>query len=82
MNFQTKNISIMNTRKLKIGVEEAKTARPCCRGLIIAHFEEALVKQQVTEILTVLSSSYGGKIIIIIQTLVILFDITNIVIFF
>ena len=82
MNFQTKNISIMNTRKLKIGVEEAKTARPCCRGLIIAHFEEALVKKQVTEILTVLSSSYGGKKIIIIQTLVILFDITNIVIFF
>ena len=28
MNFQTKNIAIMNTSKLKIGVREAKTARP------------------------------------------------------
>ena len=44
----------MNTSKLKTGVEEAKAARPCCRDLIIAHFEEALVKQQVTEILTTL----------------------------
>ena len=44
----------MNTSKLKIGVEETKTARPCCRGLIIAHFERALGKQQITEILTIL----------------------------
>ena len=44
----------MNTGKLEIGVKETKTARPCCRGLIIAHFECALVKQQMTEILTIL----------------------------
>ena len=42
----------MNT--IKIGVEETKTARPCCRGLIIAHFDRALGKQQITEILTFL----------------------------
>ena len=42
----------MNT--LKIGAEETKTARPCCRGLIIAHFERALGKQQITEILIIL----------------------------
>ena len=47
-------IAIMNTSKLRIGVEETKTARPCCRGLIIAHFERALGKQQITEILTFL----------------------------
>ena len=40
--------------KLKIGVEEAKTARPCCHGLIIAHFEQALDERQMTEILTIL----------------------------
>ena len=57
--------------KLKIGVEKAKTARPCCRGLIIVHFEEALSEQQMTEILTILKSSFDGKIKIIIQTLVI-----------
>ena len=34
----------MNT--LKIGVEETKTARPCCRGLIIVYSERALDKQQ------------------------------------
>ena len=44
----------MNTSKLKIGVEETKAARPCYRGLIIAHFERALGKQQMTEILTIL----------------------------
>ena len=52
MNFQ--NIPIMNTSKIKIGVEEAKTARPCFRGLIIAHFEQVLGEQQMTEILTIL----------------------------
>ena len=54
----------MNTSKLRIGVEETKTARPCCRGLFIAHFKLALGKQQMTEILTM-------EIIIKIQTLVI-----------
>ena len=49
-----KNIAIMNTSKLKIGVQETKTARPCCRGLIIAYFEQALGGQQMTEILTIL----------------------------
>ena len=44
----------MNTSKLKIGVEEAKIARLCCRGLIVVHFEQALVEQQMTEILTIL----------------------------
>ena len=44
----------MNTSKLNIGVEEAKTLRPCCCGLIIAHFEEALVEQQMIEILITL----------------------------
>ena len=44
----------MNTSKLRIGVEETKTVRPCCRGLIIAHSELALGKQQMTEILTIL----------------------------
>ena len=48
--------------KLKIGVEKAKTARLCCRGLIIVHFEEALGEQQMTEILTILKSSFDGKI--------------------
>ena len=43
----------MNICKLKTGVEEAKIARPCCRGLIIAHFEQALVEQQMIEILTI-----------------------------
>ena len=43
----------MNTSKLKIGVEETKTARPCCRGLIIAHFEKALGEQQISEILAI-----------------------------
>ena len=49
-----KIIAIMNTSKLKIGVEEAKTARPCSHGLIIAHFEQGLGEQQMTEILTIL----------------------------
>ena len=44
----------MNTSKLKIGVEEIKTARLCCRGVIIAHFEKALGEQQITEILAIL----------------------------
>ena len=44
----------MNTSKLIIGVEETKTARPSSRGLIIAHSERALGKQQMTEILTIL----------------------------
>ena len=44
----------MNTSKLKIDVEEAKTTRLCFRGLTIAHFEQALVEQQMTEILTIL----------------------------
>ena len=44
----------MNASKLKIGVEEAKTARLCCRGLIIAHFEQAFVEQEITEIFTIL----------------------------
>ena len=43
----------MSTSKLKIGVEEAKTARLCCRGLIIAYFEQALIEKQMTEILTI-----------------------------
>ena len=34
----------MKTSKLKIGAEEAKTARPCYRGLIIAHFEQSFVE--------------------------------------
>ena len=38
---------------LKIGIEEVKTTRPCCRGLTIVHFEQALVEQQMTEILTI-----------------------------
>ena len=57
----------MNTSKLRIGVEETKTVRPCCRGLIIAHSELALGKQQMTEILTM-------EIIIKLQTLVIRVD--------
>ena len=44
----------MSTSKLNIGVEEAKTARPSCCDLIIAHFEEDLVEQQMIEILTTL----------------------------
>ena len=44
----------MNTSKLKIGVEEAKTARLSCRDLIIALFEQALVEHQMTEILIIL----------------------------
>ena len=44
----------MNTSKLKIDVEVAKTTRLCCRGLIIAHFEQAVAEQQMTEILTIL----------------------------
>ena len=39
----------MNMSKLKIGVEEAKTVRLCCCGLIIADFERALGEQQMTE---------------------------------
>ena len=48
-----KNIVIMNTSKLKIGMEETKTDRLCCCGLIIAHFEQPLGEQQMTEILTI-----------------------------
>ena len=44
----------MNMSKLKTGVEEAKTAKPCCRGLIIAHFEQGLFEQKMIEILTIL----------------------------
>ena len=44
----------MSTSKLKIGVEETKTARPRCHDLIITHSEEPLGEQQMTEILTVL----------------------------
>ena len=44
----------MNTSKFKIGIEETKIARPSCCGLIIAHFEQALGEQQMTEILTIL----------------------------
>ena len=44
----------MNTSKLKIGVVEARTARSCFSGLIIAHFEQALVEQKMTEILIIL----------------------------
>ena len=40
--------------KLKIGIEEAKTARLCYCSLIIAHFEQAFVEQQMTELLTIL----------------------------
>ena len=36
----------MNTSKLRIGVEETKTARPCCCGLIIVYSQRALGKQQ------------------------------------
>ena len=36
----------MNTSKLRIGVEETKTARPCCRGLIIVYSERPLDTQQ------------------------------------
>ena len=36
----------MNTSKLRISVEETKTARPCCRGLIVVYSERALDKQQ------------------------------------
>ena len=42
----------LDASKLKIGVEETKSRRPCCRDLIIALFEEALGEQQMTEILT------------------------------
>ena len=38
----------MNTNKLKVGVEKAKTARLCCRGLIIAYFQQALADQKMT----------------------------------
>ena len=38
----------MGINKLKVGVEEAKTARLCCRGLIIAYFEQALTGQKMT----------------------------------
>ena len=44
----------MNRSKLKICVEEAKTTRLCCRDLIIAHFDQALDEQQMTEILIIL----------------------------
>ena len=44
----------MNTSKFKIGDEETKTASPCCCGLIIAHFEQALGEQKMAGILTIL----------------------------
>ena len=44
----------MNKSKFKIDVEEAKTAILCCRGLFIAHFEQALGEKQMIEILTIL----------------------------
>ena len=44
----------MNTSKLKIAIEEDKTTRLCCRGLIIAHFEQALVEKRMNEILSIL----------------------------
>ena len=44
----------MNTSRLKVSVEEAKTTRLCCRGFIISYFEQALVEQQMTEISTIL----------------------------
>ena len=47
----------MNMSKLKFGVEETKTAQPCCRGPIITHFEQALGEQQITEIFTILLGS-------------------------
>ena len=43
----------MSTSKLKIGVEEPKAARLYCCGLIIAHFEQIIVLQQMNEILTI-----------------------------
>ena len=44
----------MNMRKVKAGVKEAKTVRLCCSRLVIEHFKEALVTEQITEILTIL----------------------------
>ena len=44
----------MNMSNFKIGIEEVKTARPDCRDLVIAHFEQALGEQQMTKILTIL----------------------------
>ena len=44
----------MKMSKLKIAIEGAKTARLCCCGLVIAHLEQALVEQQMTEILFIL----------------------------
>ena len=44
----------MNTCKFNIGIEVTKTARLCCRGLIIAHFEQAFGEQQMTKIFTIL----------------------------
>ena len=43
------------------GIEEAKAARLCYRGLIIAHFQQALVEHQMTEILTIFQSSYDAE---------------------
>ena len=44
----------MNMSKLKVDPEEAKTTKLRCRGLIVAHFEQALVDQQIDEILNIL----------------------------
>ena len=44
----------MNVSKVKVGVKEAKTARLCCSRLVIAHFKEALVTEQITEIFNIL----------------------------
>ena len=40
--------------KLKVGAEEAKTAKLCSRGPIIADFEQALPEQQIVKILAIL----------------------------
>ena len=40
--------------KLEVGVEKAKIARLHCRGVNTTYFEQALVKQQIVEILTIL----------------------------
>ena len=40
--------------KLKVAVEEARTARLCCRSLAIAHFEQGLVEQLIAKVLTIL----------------------------
>ena len=65
----------INVSKLKVAVEEARTVRQYCDSLIIVHFEQALVEEQIAEILTILQSLYDGEIKII-QTLVTFVDWT------